>query len=281
MIDTFSKYLLDVNATTIFSTKLDLYKSPTDGDTTGEIPFVFHAREEFVFKGWKEMASLVLPNFVLKIGLADRKALKFFQNVIRHLLKDRRDNPGKKYKDFVQMLMDAEVTGRKPGDGSATTQDDMDNSEMHHANQGEKSLAVERKVMDIKIRDKRLTEDEVVAQGYLFMRGGIVATTSTLAFTAYELSLNPDCQRRLRHEISGAISATTGEIAYDVLARLPYLDAVVSETLRIHVTPASIFRYPSVDYRLGDTGITLKAGQQIEIPGYAIHLSDENYPDAF
>ena len=133
MIDTFSKYLLDVNATTIFSTKLDLYKSPTDGDTTSEHPFVFHVRKEFVFNCWKEMASLVLPNFVLKIGLADKKASKFFQTVSRHLLKNRRDNPGKKHKDFVQMLMDAEVTDRKPGDGSATTQD---NSEMHHVNQG-------------------------------------------------------------------------------------------------------------------------------------------------
>ena len=141
-------------------------------------------------------------------------------------------------------------------------------------------MAVERKVMDIKVRDKRLSEDEIVAQGFIMIQA-FAGTSSALAHTAYEFALNPDCQRRLRDEITGAISATTGEIAYDVLARLPYLDAVVSETLRIHVTPNSLFRYPSSDYRLGDTGITLKAGQQIEIPAYAIHMSDENYPDAF
>ncbi|CAG2176183.1 unnamed protein product, partial [Oppiella nova] len=55
----------------------------------------------------------------------------------------------------------------------------------------------------------------------------------------------------------------------------------MSETLRIHVSPMPLYRYPSVDYKLGDTGITLKAGQQMEIPFCAIHMSDENYPDAF
>ncbi|CAG2163073.1 unnamed protein product, partial [Oppiella nova] len=145
----------------------------------------------------------------------------------------------------------------------------------------EESLAVERKVMDIKIRNKRLTEDEIVSQAFVLMSGGFSATSSLLAFTAYEFALNPDYQRRLRDEITDAISATNGEMPYDVLARLPYLDAVVSEILRRHFSPISLFRYPSVDYRLGDTGITLKAGQQIEIPTYAIHLSDEYYPDPF
>ena len=108
--------------------------------------------------------------------------------------------------------------------------------------------------MDIKIRDKRLTEDEVVAQGYLFIRAGIVPITTTLAFTAYEFALNPDCQRRLRDEITGAISATSGEIAYDVLARLPYLDAVVSETLRLYSPTVRLLRVASTDYELGIDG---------------------------
>ncbi|CAG2174824.1 unnamed protein product, partial [Oppiella nova] len=282
ILDAFTKFSLDVNATTIYATKLDLYKSSTDGNTTSEHPFVLQARDKLVIKAWKEMASLVLPKFFLKwIGIEDTKTNYFFEDYIRHILKERRDNPGKKHNDFVQLLMDAEVIDRKTGDDSATTQDDKDNSEIHHVNQGEESLAVERKVMDIKIRDKRLTEEEIVAQGFLFMTTGFAGTALALAYTAYEFALNPDCQRRLRDEITVAISATTDEIAYDVLARLPYLDAVVSETMRKHVTFISLFRYPSVDYRLGDTGITLKAGQQIEIPHYAIHLSDEYYPDPF
>ncbi|CAG2165508.1 unnamed protein product [Oppiella nova] len=278
MIDTFTKFSLDVVNTTIFATNIDVYKSPTDGDTTREHPFVLHAREKFTYKGWKEMATLVLPNFALKfIRLADSNVNKYFEDYVRHLLKGRRDNPSKNHQDFLQMLMDAEVTDRKPGDGSATTQD---NSESHHVNQDEESLAVERKVMDIKVRDKRLSEDEIVAQGFIMVQT-FAGTSSALAHTAYEFALNPDCQRRLRDEITDAISAATGEIAYDVLARLPYLDAVVSETLRIHGKPSALFRYTSADYKLGDTGITLKSGQQIEIPVYAIHMSDENYPNAF
>ncbi|CAG2175153.1 unnamed protein product, partial [Oppiella nova] len=136
MVDTFAKFFLDVNATTIYATKLDLYKSPTDGDTTSENPFVLHARSKVVFHDWKEVAKVLLPKVALKwIGIEDTKANYFFEDFIRHILKDRRDNPGKTHNDFVQLLMDAEVIDRKTGDHSATTQDDKDNSEIHHGNQ--------------------------------------------------------------------------------------------------------------------------------------------------
>ncbi|CAG2164304.1 unnamed protein product [Oppiella nova] len=62
-----------------------------------------------------------------------------------------------------------------------------------------------------------------------------------------------------------------------LLARLPYLDAVISETLRLHPASIILIRQASEDYKLGDTGITLKKGQQLEIPIYAVHLNEEFY----
>ena len=72
-----------------------------------------------------------------------------------------------------------------------------------------------------------------------------------------------------------------GEISYEELAKLPLLDAVISETLRLHSPALRTARMASTDYKLGDTGITLFKGQQVIIPIYAIHHAEEFYPEPF
>ncbi|CAG2174194.1 unnamed protein product [Oppiella nova] len=72
---------------------------------------------------------------------------------------------------------------------------------------------------------------------------------------------------------------TNGEIDYDLLSKLSYLDAVVSETLRLHAPSIRVARIASQDYKLGDTGITIKKGQAVSIPTYAIAHLEEFYPN--
>ena len=64
--------------------------------------------------------------------------------------------------------------------------------------------------------------------------------TSAVAISKafYQLTLNPDVQDRLRKEVSEA-RLQHGDLDYDTLMGLPYLDAVVRETLRVY-PPASI-----------------------------------------
>lgn len=72
----------------------------------------------------------------------------------------------------------------------------------------------------------------------------IYATTSTLIFAAFDttsgilsrifdqLSHNQDVQDRLRAEIKTA-RAEHGDMDYDTLVNLPYLEAICRETLRL------------------------------------------------
>ena len=95
----------------------------------------------------------------------------------------------------------------------------------------------------------RLSDDEVIAQmSYvallpsselcpltwrrrLFIVGGLDTTASALSRILMLLSLHPERQRRLRQEILESHAADGME--YDELIRLPFLDAVVRETLRL------------------------------------------------
>ncbi|CAG2175247.1 unnamed protein product, partial [Oppiella nova] len=139
-------------------------------------------------------------------------------------------------------------------------------------------LAVEKKILSE--TDKYITEDEILANSWIFFQAGYETTASTLTFASYELALNEDIQQKLYEEVMSAVD-TKGEIDYDLLARLPYLDAVISETLRLHSPVLRLGRELGReclnDYKLGDTGITIKKGQAVEIPINAIHLSEEYY----
>lgn len=57
-------------------------------------------------------------------------------------------------------------------------------------------------------------------------------TSSSLARMLHVLALHPEEQAKLRQEITEARSAS-GDLPYDDLMSLPYLDAVVRESLRL------------------------------------------------
>jgi len=134
----------------------------------------------------------------------------------------------------------------------------------YYTYEGEEESEIRKKVFDIKLANKRLTEDEIVAQAFVFLLAGYLSTTGALANCMYELAVNPDVQQRLYDEINGAVDSDTGDIEYDRLARLPYLDAVMAETLRHHSLALPLSRYPTRDYKLGKTGSTFLTNRKMD-----------------
>ncbi|TFY63791.1 hypothetical protein EVJ58_g3047 [Rhodofomes roseus] len=64
-----------------------------------------------------------------------------------------------------------------------------------------------------------------------FLVAGHETTSSATAWALYALSIEPDMQRRLREE---CLALATDDPTMDELNELPYLEAVVRETLRLH-----------------------------------------------
>ena len=65
-------------------------------------------------------------------------------------------------------------------------------------------------------------------------------TSSALARTLHTLAQHTDAQRRLRQEITDS-RASGGDLDYNHLMALPYLDAVIRETLRLCIFSHIIF----------------------------------------
>lgn len=80
---------------------------------------------------------------------------------------------------------------------------------------------------------KKLSDDEVVAQSVIFLLAGYETSSTTLSMTCYYLATNPDIQQRLQQEIDSVWTDEDKVPSYETVHELPYLDMVISETLRL------------------------------------------------
>ncbi|KAH6959580.1 cytochrome P450 [Ilyonectria sp. MPI-CAGE-AT-0026] len=91
-------------------------------------------------------------------------------------------------------------------------------------------------------RTTPLTDRETYTEIANLVFAGTDTTSTTLTYLFWELSKNRDWQRRLREELS-AVTYNGKVPAYKDIVDLPILDAVITETLRLHpAAPASLQR---------------------------------------
>ncbi|KAI0922392.1 hypothetical protein AcV7_005936 [Taiwanofungus camphoratus] len=134
----------------------------------------------------------------------------------------------------------------------------------------------------------KISRDELYEQISTFVVSGHETTTQTLGFTLWELSRHQDVQQRLREELDAFPREPTYD---DFQSRLPYLDAVLRETLRMYpglpymeriAMKADVIplREP-VQLPNGDTITELPVfpGQTVLIPIIAIHRLDSVWKD--
>ncbi|TFY63601.1 hypothetical protein EVJ58_g3147 [Rhodofomes roseus] len=114
----------------------------------------------------------------------------------------------------------------------------------------------------------RLSEDEIIAQMTTLLFAAMDTTSNSTVKILERLAQNPDIQEKLREEVTAAQSA--GRLSYDELMRLPLLDAVIRETLRVDPLANLVTRQPKKDVILplsepiqGRDGTTIR---EIPIP---------------
>jgi cytochrome P450 family 6 len=125
----------------------------------------------------------------------------------------------------------------------------------------------------------KLSENEIIAQSLIFFLAGHGVTAATLTFCSFELALNQHIQQTLYNEIKCAVDSNDGNLSYDVLMQLPYLDAVICETLRKYPPNIVLRRETSTEYKLDDYNVTLPKHLTLEINHYSIHHCEQYYPN--
>ncbi|PPR00377.1 hypothetical protein CVT24_004439, partial [Panaeolus cyanescens] len=98
--------------------------------------------------------------------------------------------------------------------------------------------------------EDKLDEAEIHDQISTFTIAGMDTTSNALSRCIWLLAQHPDIQAKLRKEIKQAKASAGGDIGFDELVSLPYLDAVCRETLRLHSPVAQMVRMPNADIML-------------------------------
>ena len=125
--------------------------------------------------------------------------------------------------------------------------------------------------------------DCIVAQAYVFYFAGFETSTSVMSFITYKITTNPSIQVKLRQEIAELLNELDGNVTYETVNKLKYLDVIViKEALRLF-SPSILERRCEKAYKLppalpGEKSFTINKGMIIWIPLCAIH-HDEKYYD--
>lgn len=115
----------------------------------------------------------------------------------------------------------------------------------------------------------------------LFFAVGHETTATLLSSCGLFLSLYPELQERLYKEVNEAYEDGKGEISYDKLMELKYLDAFICEALRYFTPTLNFDREASEDVEIQVDGqrIVIPKGMGVVIPFHAIHHDPDNYED--
>lgn len=97
----------------------------------------------------------------------------------------------------------------------------------------------EKDILSVLIRSGQFDDDGLVSQLLTFLAAGHETTSSALTWASYMISLHPDIQSRLRHEVRTVIAESGTDVegvTAETLDSMPYLHAVCSEVLRFWPT---------------------------------------------
>lgn len=263
-----SRFTSDVIASCAFGLKVNSMKDPSN-------EFFTMGTSNLNFAKTKVAVRLVLlrvmPQLMKSMGfeLFPTNVKKFFKSMVLDTMKEREEKDIIRH-DMINILMQVrkgnlnhnEEDNNAPDAGFATTQ------ESHIG----------------KIQVKRSwTDDEIIAQCFLFFAAGFDTASTLISFLMYELALNQNIQQKLYEEIREVNENLNGSrLSYDTLPKLKYLDQVISETLR--KWPPALFtnRVCTKDYNCDIEGyerFIIEKGKAVWIPIISIHRDPNYYPE--
>ncbi|KAG8215922.1 cytochrome P450 [Butyriboletus roseoflavus] len=152
------------------------------------------------------------------------------------------------------------------------------------------SLLVKANIATDTPESQKLSDKDVIAQVPTFLVAGHETTSAAVTWALYAMTQASEVQTKLRDEL---LSVDTDTPSMDELMALPYLDAVVRETLRVHPPVPNTSRIAMKDdvlpveksytdrYGVVRNTIMIAKGDPILIPILAMNRSEELWgPDS-
>ena len=248
ILDIFGKLTMETVVAAAFGRIIDVQRGESDELVNAAKEFFFITSEGRELSA--ERLNVLLSNFpcavhILRYFVSRSKSADAYLKISKlalALIKARRESPdAQNQKDLLQLMLDATAEER-----------------------GEK---------------KRLTDEEVMSQSFIFIAAGYETTANLLTYTAYLMALNPDIQDRLIDEIKKYLAEHPDAMAspYNMAQEITYLDMVIQESLRVYPPAPATTRYCNETTTIGR--LTIPKGAQVTIPIWHIHHDPQYWPE--
>lgn len=245
----FARYTNDVIASCAFGLKINsLEDKHNTFFETGSRLQNLGSKKAFI----NIVCQRLMPKLMKFLGIEFINAdiRQIFSNLVLHNMEERQ-NKGINRSDFIDILMKVRRAQNDPN------------------------------VVNI---SKRVWRDiELISQCFVFFLAGFDTSTWLLTSTTYELALNPKIQDQLIDEVDRMTNALNGgDITYDEMKSMKYLDMVICEVLRIRPPAVYIDRVCTKDYTLSlsdNEKLHIEKGSLFWIPIYSYHHNPEFFPN--
>lgn len=165
----------------------------------------------------KNTLLLALPRSIitlLRIKRMEQDTENFFLGVVENTVNYRETNKIRR-NDFMQLLLQLKNEGRVDSEG----------------NESENGKNIQS--------NETLSMNELASQCFVFFIAGFETSATTMTFALMELSLNPHIQDKLRNEIETVLKDHNGNVCYEAVMEMSYLDKVIQGTV--------LNKYDSID----------------------------------
>ncbi|XP_062563717.1 probable cytochrome P450 6d5 [Armigeres subalbatus] len=245
-----ARYNTDNIASVAFGIEIDSINNPNE-------PFRHFGRMVFesnFLNNMRTMITFMAPklNKLFKMKCVIGEVERFILNMVRETLEYREKN-GVVRKDMMQLLLQLRNGGSVSGD--------------------------ERWDVEKLAKFKNLSVEEAAAQAHVFFLAGFETSSSTMSFCLYEISKNTEIQRKLQSEIDSVLARNNGELTYDSIHEMRYLECCIDETLRKYPPVPILNRECTKDYKVPDSDITIKKGTAVVLQIIAMQHDPQYYPD--
>ncbi|KAI2474237.1 cytochrome P450 9e2-like [Diabrotica virgifera virgifera] len=268
--DTFTRFTNDVIATSAFGIQTDSLKNKENEF------YVMGKRLTSFTGGFLTMLRFFLlvlcPKMYkfLKLGIFKPEVKSFFINLVNDNIKERKEK-GIVRPDMLHLLLEAQK-------GVVLKEEIItDNSFAVQEESTSEETGIPKHV-------NKLTDEDITSQALIFFFAGFDTVATLMCFMGYELAIHPDTQTKLRNEIQETLDEYQGQLTYEVLLKMKYLDMVVSESLRKWPANVVVDRECTKDYTIqpklpGEVALHLPEKSSVWLPIIGIHRDPEFYPD--
>lgn len=225
----------------------------SDGQLTKLGRLVF---EPSVKKGIIQLAAFLAPTFSKIFGLkfVPDEVPEFFNGMLRDIIRHRQTQGSGKSVDMMQYWIDLK----------------------------KKSEEVMKGNIKSDIITKEFTDDDILNGCITFFIEGYETSSNVTSFVLHYLAKNKDVQNRVKEEIDQILNENNGELTFEGVTKMPYLDNVILESLRLHPVLYHSTKRVTKRYAMdigGKEPLILEPGTSIILPTKGLHTDPKYWDD--